>query len=140
MYLRFKTVKFGCHVGSEEGLADPFQGGSRAVFVLTDSNSERWQTTETSAWRVVARYLRKLEKFRIQSSLWVFVCMLSRFSHIRCFATLWTVPHQAPLSMGFSRQESWSGLPFPPPGDLLHPEIKTESPTTPAFAGGIFYH
>ena len=55
----------------------PFQGVSRAVFVLTDSNSERWETIETLAWRVVARYLRKLEKFRIQSSLWVYVCILS---------------------------------------------------------------
>ena len=43
-------------------------------------------------------------------------------------ATPWTVPHQAPLSMGFSRQESWSGLPFPPPGDLPNPGIKPGSP------------
>jgi len=42
-------------------------------------------------------------------------CVLSRFSHIWLFATLWTIAHQAPLSMGFSRQEYWSGLPFPPP-------------------------
>ena len=39
------------------------------------------------------------------------------------FATPWTVGHQAPPSMGFSRQESWSGLPFPPPGDLPNPRI-----------------
>ena len=63
--------------------------------------------------------------------------MLSR---VRLFVTLWTVAHQAPLSMEFSRQEYWSGLPFPPPGDLPDPEIKTESCTTPAFAGRIFYH
>ena len=43
--------------------------------------------------------------------------MLSRFSRVRLFVTLWTVAHQAPLSMGFSRQEYWSGLPCPPPGD-----------------------
>ena len=54
-------------------------------------------------------------------------CMLSRFSHIQLFATLWTVAHQAPLSMGFSRQEYWSGLPCPPPGDLLNPGIKAVS-------------
>ena len=42
--------------------------------------------------------------------------------------TLWTVAHQAPLSMGFSRQENWSGWPFPPPGDLPDPGIKPESP------------
>ena len=55
--------------------------------------------------------------------------MLSRFSHVQLFATLWTVAHQAPLSMGFSRQEYWSGLPFPPPGDPPDPGIE---PTPPA--------
>ena len=43
--------------------------------------------------------------------------------------TLWTVAHQAPLSMGFSRQEYWSGLPFPSPGDLPDPGIEPGSPT-----------
>ena len=47
-------------------------------------------------------------------------------------ATLWTVAHQAPLSMGFSRQEYWSGLPFPSPGDLPDPEIEPGSPTLQA--------
>ena len=42
-------------------------------------------------------------------------------------ATPWTVAHQAPLFMGFSRQEDWSGLPFPPPGDLPDPGIKSRS-------------
>ena len=45
-------------------------------------------------------------------------------SRARLFATLWTVACQAPLSMGFSRQEYWSGLPFPPPGDLPDPETE----------------
>ena len=44
-------------------------------------------------------------------------------SHVRLFATPWSVAHQAPLSMGFSRQEYWSGLPFPSPGDLPDPGI-----------------
>ena len=44
--------------------------------------------------------------------------MPSHFSHLQLFATLWTIARQAPLSMGFSRQESWRGLPCPPPGDL----------------------
>ena len=51
--------------------------------------------------------------------------MLSR---VQFFVTSWTVAHQAPLSMGFSRQEYWSGLPFLPPGDLPEPGIKPESP------------
>ena len=54
--------------------------------------------------------------------------MLSRFSHVQLFGTLWTVACQAPLSMGFSRQENWSGLPWPTPGDLPDPGIKPVSP------------
>ena len=49
-------------------------------------------------------------------------------SRVRHFATPWTVAHQAPPSMGFSRQEYWSGLPFPSPGDLPNPGIKLKSP------------
>ena len=45
-------------------------------------------------------------------------CVLSRFSHVQLFVTPWTVAHQSPLSMGFSRQNHWSGLPCPPPGGL----------------------
>ena len=48
-------------------------------------------------------------------------------SHVPFFATPWTVAHQAPLSIGFSRQEYWSGLPFPSPGDLPNPGIKPRS-------------
>ena len=51
-------------------------------------------------------------------------CVLSRFSCVRLFATLWTIAHHAPLSVGLSRQEYWSGLPCPPPGDL--PNLGTE--------------
>ena len=53
-------------------------------------------------------------------------------------ATLWTVAHQAPLSMGFSRQEYWSGLPCPPPGDLPHPGIEPASLMSPALADRFF--
>ena len=55
-------------------------------------------------------------------------------SRVRLFATLWTVAHQAPPSMGFSRQESWSGLSFPSPGDLPDPGIEPQSPTLQADA------
>ena len=51
---------------------------------------------------------------------------------------LWTVAHQVPLSIGFSRQEYWNGLPFPPPGDLSDPGIEPEFPVPPALAGGSF--
>ena len=51
---------------------------------------------------------------------------------ISFFATLWTVTHQAPLPMAFSRQQYWSGLPYPPPGHLPEPRIKPASPAKPA--------
>ena len=70
----------------------------------------------------------------------VCVCMLSHFSSARLFATLWTVAHQAPLSMGFSRQEYWSGLPRPPPGDLSDSGMEPESLMFPALeAGSMLY-
>ena len=53
-------------------------------------------------------------------------------------ATLWTVACQGPLSMGFSRQEYWSGLPCPPPGNLPNPGIEPTSLMSPALAGGFF--
>ena len=55
------------------------------------------------------------------------VCVLSRFSHVWLSVTLWTIAHQATLSMGFSRQEYWNRLPCPPPRDLLDPGIKPAS-------------
>ena len=62
----------------------------------------------------------------------VHACILSRFSHVQLFATPWTVTHQAPLSMGFSRQEYWRRLPCPPPRDLPDPGFKPGSPALQA--------
>ena len=56
------------------------------------------------------------------------MCMFSRFSCVHLFETLWTSAHQAPLSMGFSRQEYWRRLPCPPPEDLPDPGIQLGSP------------
>ena len=53
-------------------------------------------------------------------------------SRVRLFATLWTVAHQAPPPMGFSKQEYWSGLPFPSAWDLPNPGIEPRSPTLQA--------
>ena len=67
------------------------------------------------------------------------VCaVLSHFSCVQLSATPWTVARQAPLSMGFSRQEYWSGLPCPPSGALPDPGIETVSLKFPALAGGFF--
>ena len=65
-------------------------------------------------------------------------CMQSCFSHVWLFATLWTIACQTSLSMGFSRQEYWSGLPWPPPGDLLDPGIEPVSLISPVLVGGFF--
>ena len=56
------------------------------------------------------------------------VCVCVCVSHVQLFATPWTVAHQASLSMEFSRQEYWSGFPFPPPEEFLNPEIEPWSP------------
>jgi len=68
----------------------------------------------------------------------MYVCMLSCFSQVWLYATLWTVACQAPLSMGFSRQEYWGGLLCPPPGDLPIPGIEPTSLMSPALAGEFF--
>ena len=61
-------------------------------------------------------------------------CVLSRFSRLRLFATPWTIVCQATLSMEFSRQECWTGLPCPPPGDLPDPGTEPTSLMSPALA------
>ena len=87
--------------------------------------------------------------YGVQSPLFIHIisddssCVLSHFSHVLLFAIAWTGTwrtgaHQALLSMGFSRQEHWSGLPFPSPGDLPDPRIKPMSLTSPALADGLF--
>ena len=65
------------------------------------------------------------------------MCARCHFSRVQVLVTPRAVACQAPLSMGFSRQEHWSGLPFPTPGNLLDPEIKHLLPS-PALVGGFF--
>ena len=65
--------------------------------------------------------------------------MLRRFSRVRLFGTPWTVVHQAVLSMGFSRQEYWTGLPFPSPGDLPDPGMEPMSHVS-CIGGWVLYH
>ena len=68
----------------------------------------------------------------------VCVCVLSHFSCVCLFAIIWTVAHQAPLPMVFSRQEYWSGLQCPPPGDLSHPGIEPTCFMSFVLAGRFF--
>ena len=80
---------------------------------------------------------RCLTPVRVRVRVRVCVCVCD-FSHVRLFATPWTITHQAPLFMGFSRQEYWIELPCPPPGDLPDPGIEPMSLASPALAGGFF--
>ena len=72
--------------------------------------------------------------FTVGPAQWTCVCAKS--IQLCLFATRWIIAHQAPLSMGFSRQEYWSGLPFPPPGDLPNPGIEPTSLASAALADG----
>ena len=71
-----------------------------------------------------------------QFQMWA--CLLSLFSRVQLFATLQTIARQAPLSMGFPRQEYWSGFPFPSPGDLPNPGTEPISLMSSAMAGRFF--
>ena len=77
---------------------------------------------------------RQTAKFNLDE-MWLWGVVLS-LSHVQLFCDPWTVAHQAPLPLRFPRQEYWSRLPFPSPGDLLDPRIE---PTSPALAGGFFF-
>ena len=78
-------------------------------------------------------YMFSLIAYNMINSLSVtLVLSVQLLSHVQLFATLWTVAPQSPLSMGFPRQEYWSGLPFPSPGNHPDPGIKLMSPESPA--------
>ena len=97
---------------------------------LTGKESQDWSFSE---------WWQRVSLGQTQSDLGprLCVCMLSCFSCVWLFATLWTIAHQAPLSMRFPRNEYFSGLPCPPPGDLSDPGIEPMSLKSPALAGGL---
>ena len=95
-------------------------------------------------WESLKTVFPTLQKSSVYHAVWrlrignLNICMLSPFSHVQVSETLWTKAHQAPLSMGFSRQVYWSGLPCPPPGDISDPRIKPMSLRSPTLAGRFF--
>ena len=100
------------------------------------TSSYMWSVTACWKMNLLNLHLKKRAKY----IKWIIneclcVCMLSCFGFVQLFATLWTVAHRAPLSMGFSRQEYWNGLFCPPPGDLPDSGIE---PAPPALTGGFF--
>ena len=89
-----------------------------------------WGTVKGPAWRTnVLCAATKTCHSQIKK---ICVCVLSR---VRLFSTPWTMMHQASLSMGFPKQEYWSGFSFPPPGDIPDPGTKPTSPVSPALQG-----
>ena len=77
--------------------------------------------------------------FRVCVCVCVCVCVRARMCSVMSdSATSWSVAHQVPLSVEFSRQEYWSGLPFPPTEDLFDPGVEPMSPESPALVGGFF--
>ena len=80
----------------------------------------------------------KLSKSKFRQSFCLHACVLSCFSCVWLFVTPWSIDCQAPLSMGFSRHEYWSGLSFPLPGDLPHPGVESTSLMPPVLAGRFF--
>ena len=72
-------------------------------------------------------------------NLCMHVCVLSHFSHVQLCAALWTVAHLAPLSIGFSRQEYCSEVPYPPPGDLPEPGIAPVSYVSCTGRQGLYH-
>ena len=108
------------------------------VYYSLDSDVYNWITvlhTRNEHNIINQLYLKKNLK-----NIWPIqhACMLSCFSHIRLFGTLWTITCQPALSLELSKQEYWSGLPCPPSGILPDPGIRKFCLLSPALAGGLF--
>ena len=85
-----------------------------------------------------SHYYLEFSDFLPKALTFCFHICAQSLSHVRLLTTPWTIAHQAPLSMEFSRQENWSGLPFPPLGDLAHSGIEPVSLVYPALASWFF--
>ena len=101
---------------------------------LSDQCKEIEESNRMRKTRDLVKKIRHTDTNNIALGISITICarMLSCYSRVRLFATPWTVACQDPLSIGFSRQEYWSGLPFPPPQDLPNPRIELVCPEAPA--------
>ena len=86
----------------------------------------------TKSLQMVIVAMKLKAAYSLEGKLWP--TSMKMLSCVQLFATPWTIAHQTPPSMGFSRQEHWGGLPFPSPGDLPDPGIELRSPTLQADA------
>ena len=99
-----------------------------------ENNVSKWRSREREMHLKMATWPNQIHHL----GLLVFHHLLCSVTSVWLFVTLWTIAHEALLSKGFSRQEYWSGLPCPPPGDLHDLGIESKSVTSPALAGGLF--
>ena len=128
------------HLDPTPGWLSAERDTSRLWIFPQEKEGMKWQ----SSFPIICETLPgKLASVSLHPEQWghhskVHACVLSHFSCVWLFANLCTVAHQVPLSMGFSRQEYWTGLPCPSPADLPNPGIEPTSLMFPALAGGFF--
>ena len=104
--------------------------------LMDDLISKTWSW---SSYQLGSFILELSYECKISVLFKLFLCLMSQLlSHVWLFVTPWTIVHQSPLPIEFSRQECWSGVPFPTPGDLPEPGIKPMSLVSPALAGRFF--
>ena len=126
-------IYIGVQIVSGRGPIDfPIPCGKISLLPFTHSFQYFWSINMSLLWITMPTWFLHWLMSKIKSLTYICACTLSRFSHVQLFETPWTIARQAPLTMGFSRQEYWSGLPSPPPGDLPHVGIKPTSPASPA--------
>ena len=131
-------------LGNPEGIGDL---GKKAKAVGAEAwlewlcySQQKWGFTGAERRSEVAAQVRGIFFFYLMVLLFVLghACTVSRFSHLRLFVTLWTVAHQAPLSMVFPRQEYWSGLPCPSPGESSRLRNRTHISSISCIDSGFF--
>ena len=109
------------------------KNGTDELICKAETETQTWRT---NLWKPRGEgkwdWIRRLDIYTLCA------CLLSCFSCVWLFVTLWTIAHHSPLSLKLSRQEYWSGLLSPPPGDLPYPGIEPASLMSPALAGGFF--
>ena len=123
-----KNAKVGCHFLFQ--WISPTQDQTRVACISCTGRQILycWTTRNLSIEnRLLTFYVSGYVPWTIYMWIMVLVCVLNHFSLVQLFATLWAVACHAPLSMGFSRQKYWSGLPCPLPGDILEPGIELVS-------------
>ena len=133
MGLVVAVLRLSC--SKPHGILVPRRGIERKSSALQVNSQPLDQGLLVVSYKAKHTFCCLVRHFPTLRNVCVCMCVLSR---ARLFATPWTVARQAPLSVGFSRQEYWNGLPFPSPGNLPDPGIKSVSPSSPALAGRFF--